>query len=266
MASGVISRKIRNQPNANGIAVIFSNDYQSATAGRHSLKELSGTEEDGKKMEHCFESLNFATYYDHNVSRKGMLDVVSYIAGYTRYPTSYKRIVVVFSGHGTSGQTLYTNDSKTVKVEDIIAPFDPARAPVIGNIPKLFFIDACRGDAANPGTMVPKGAKVLDTLNVPQKGNFLVAYSTLPEYKAYEESKKGGVWITTLAEILRSKSKSVCDILTEVNKTLVTKYQEEIFKGYIQQPEFVSSLNEVVNFRAEAQKARGETVSQSGWS
>lgn len=262
MAAGLLSRTIQSHSHASGLAVIFSNDYKAAK-GVHGLKELTGTVEDGKKMENCFESLNFATYYDRNVSRKGMLDVITHVAKYTRYPPSYKRIVIVFSGHGTTGQKLYTNDAGTVNIEELLAPFDPTRAPAIGNIPKLFFIDACRGDCDNPGSVVPRGGKVLDTLKVPQKGNFLVAYSTLPEYKSYEE-KKGGIWITTLAEKLRSKSKSVCDILTEVNTELLKKYQDGVYRGYIQQPEFVSRLNEVVNFRAEAQKARGETLSESG--
>ena len=124
-------------------------------------------------------------------------------------------------------------------VNDIVEALLPKQAPQIGSIPKDFFINACCGKRvlSNKAVVVSQhssiGGKVQEilqrgasdeTLHVPPKRNFLVTYSTMPEYQSSEVKGKGGVWMTSLAKRLCTSSDSVQDILSEVNKDLMQKF------------------------------------------
>ena len=245
---------IRNKPKASGLAVIVSNAY-GTTPG---LQVLNGTTEDGKLMTSAFKFLNFATLWRQNVTEHELMQLLSEVSHYHNYPESYKCIAFVFSGHGLDANHLYMQDGSLITVNSIVEALLPRLAPQIGSIPKLFFIDACRGKRvlSNEAVIVPRHGGISgivqetlqrgvsdETLHVPPKGNFLVAYSTMPEYQSYEVKGKGGVWMTSLAERLRTSSDSVQDILSEVNKDLMQMFQEPETRALMTQPEYISRLH-----------------------
>lgn len=246
-----MSQVVSENPEANGLALIVTNSYD----GCRRLETLSGTKSDGARMKESFQALNFATYHQHNLSRDATVHLIHGLANFNEFPPTYRRVAFVFSGHGGADHVLYSGDGEVMRVSDILSAFFPERAPLNGNITKLFFIDACRGKQVNGGVIVPRSGREIETLTIPKQGNFLVAYSTTPDHLSYEERAKGGIWISTLAEKLRHRNASVHDILAEVNRELVCKYQRPSYAGYVQQPEFISRLNEPVNLFREAKEA-----------
>ena len=257
MATKDLDQLMQECPVANGLAIIISNDYIELKE----IESLTGTAVDAKHMMDTFTALNFATYYQKNISKEKLMDVVRSAASYGEYPASYRRIIVVFSGHGTNEQ-VFTQEGKRVEINDMLRPFHPERAPILGNIPKLFFIDACRGEKTNPGVYVSRGGELVSTLQVPKQGNFLIAYSTMPEYQSYEVKGQGGIWITALAKKLKEENASVLDILTKVNKEMVCEFQRPGRGKSMQQPELLSRLNEEVNLLKES---KGEIYRPSCW-
>ena len=249
-----VAEAIRTNPSASGLAVIISNDY-GTTPG---LQVLSGTTEDGKRMTSAFKFLKFATLWRQNATGHELMQLLSELSCYRNYPQSYKCIALVFSGHGLDANHLYMQDGSLIKVNNVVEALLPKQAPQIGSIPKLFFIDACRGKRvlSNEAVVVPRHSGITEkvqeilqrgasdeTLHVPPKGNFLVAYSTMPDYQSYEVKGKGGVWMTSLAERLCTSSDSVQDILSEVNKDLMRKFQEPETRPFMTQPEYISRLH-----------------------
>ena len=190
-ASRSVAQVVKEQPQANGLALIISNDY-SHTKG---LTTLIGTIKDNTNMKNTFEELSFAVINDHNVTYSKMLALISSVVSFKHYPSSYKRIVFAFSGHGKDDYLLYTNDNEptTIDTKYILEQF--SEPPHLAEIPKLVFIDACRGDLPNPGRLVSKGGKNISRI-IPAGGSWLVAYSTLPKQKSYEEQGKGGMWMS----------------------------------------------------------------------
>ena len=251
MAAKDLDQLVQANPEANGLAIVISNDYKEIKE----VESLTGTTVDAKHMIDTFTVLKFATYHQQNIRRDRLIEVVHTAASYQEYPDSYRRIAVVFSGHGTNEQ-LFTQEGARVDINDILRPFHPERAPFLGKIPKLFFIDACRGEKSNPGVYVPRGGELVSTLHVPEQGNFLIAYSTMPEYRSYEVKGQGGIWITALAKKLKEENASILDILTRVNEKMVEEFQRPGRAKSMQQPELLSRLNEEVNLFKEA---RGET-------
>ena len=233
-------------PLVNGFALILTNDYSEM---KGALPSLSGTRVDGQKMCDTMQWLNFETQWEHNASATVTRKLVRETAR-CQYLPNYKRLVFIFSGHGTSKHYLYTQDGKHINFHDIMKQFYPDQSPHIGSIPKLFFIDACRGSLPTQPVLVTKGGHDV-TLRVPEKSNFLVAYSTMPDHKAHEIQGQGGIWMNTLAEKLSTTEASILDVLTAVNAQLCQEYHTD-HMGCFQQPELVSRLNEEVHLLREA--------------
>lgn len=252
-----ISEAILTCPQAQGLAIIISNDYKGTK-----LRQLSGTHQDLERMQSAFVKLQYAVVSRQNMSKSRLTSLLIEASRQVQYPPTYRRIVLVFAGHGTYDDQLVMHDCNHVKLDDIVNMFLPKQAHHLASIPKLFFIDACRGEKEDPGytcpmrnTTIPRGGKLLTTSRLPSEGNYLLAYSTTYGYKSYEMTGKGGVWMTLLSEKLVTVNKSVLDVLTDVNKDLIDLYQDE---RCIQQPELHSSLNEEINFFKEATEMRGK--------
>ena len=210
-------------------------------------------------MNSAFQFLKFATVWQHNVTRGKLMQLLSDISRYPSYPTSYKCIAFVFSGHGLDANQLYMQDGSLITVWSIVESLLPKRARQLGTIPKLFFIDACRGsrELSEEAIIVPRHAspssgRVQETLQkggvdatlcVPPEGNFLIAYSTMPYYRSYELKGKGGLWMQYLAEKLRTSNQSIQDILSETNKELMEVFQAPEFRQAMIQPDCISRLH-----------------------
>ena len=136
----------------------------------------------------------------------------------------------------------------------MLTEFYPDHSPHIGTVPKLFFIDACRGTEHTKPVLAYKGGHDV-TLKVPEKSNFLVAYSTMPEHRAHELEGQGSVWINILADKLKTTEASILDVLTLVNRRLCLDFHCKL--GLFQQPELVSRLNEEVHLLTEAKQVHG---------
>ena len=250
--SATVSRLTKESPSANGLALIISNDYkdvQSTGPGGCNLRYLKGAEADSKKMAASFQFLKFAVHHIHNQPIAALMDTLQAVTR-QQYPKSYRRLAIVFSGHGFS-EHIYAGKGEKVALQHIFDMFSAAQAPQIGAIAKMFFIDACRGSRRNEGIVVPRGGGLVKTKLVPQGANTLVAYSTILNYMSYE-TMEGGIWMSKLAEELKTDN-SICDILTHINSELIEMYnhsQRTVLE--VQQPTFYSQLNEIVNLYSEA--------------
>ena len=262
--------EISVNPNyAKGLAIIVTNDYATRTVcGATAYSHLSGTVVDGQRLKDAFEALDFTVRWKRNVREEDLQLLMSEIRG-LRYDLAmhYKCIVFVFSGHGETADKLVMQDGKKIDICDhFIAPVLPGEAPLIGSIPKVFIIDACRGvdktetvcvpanyaianvkgNTVGPDTcdsQVRKGSHDIPMLSLPKKGNFLVAYSTLPGCIAndYKGIRKGSLWLEVLAKHLPVNRGSIEDVLTDANEELHNLCRRENFE--FQQPVKVACLN-----------------------
>lgn len=238
---------ISHNPAARGLALIIANQRGSQPG----QPVLMGVMQDFARMTDTFTKLKFAVLSYVNISKVGLLAVVSEVATCQHYPQCYRRIVFVFSGHGR--YHFISSHDGDVDINDIIAMFQPCVTPCLGNLPKLFFIDACRGHVPMSPVFAPRGGEDIPTKIVPPYGNCLVAYSTMYLFKAFE-CEEGGVWMKLLSEKLRTLRKSVFDVLVDVNSELSEMYQDKAHWKILQQPTWEGSLNEHVKLLEEAER------------
>ena len=131
-----------------------------------------------------------------------------------------KSIIFAFSGHGNDAGNIKMNDGKLLHLkEDIVLPL--VRHGAVFYIPKLFFIDACRGSDHIKGDSgrlsvrdnLEKGFKEVE-------GNYRIEYATIGDHVAYVGSR----WMILLAQKLRT-DESYQNIIAEVNRMVNEQMQ-----------------------------------------
>lgn len=153
--------------------------------------------------------------------------------------------------HGNEEGILGT-DSQAIPVDDITAKFQGGdNCPQLVTKPKLFFLQACRGDVDDKGYYVPRGPSSQDVyadsdtfqempVKLPSDADFLIAYSTTKGYVSHRRftdsaraaaanGKSLGSWfISCLVQVLRANShkEDLMTMLTRVNKAMSEFYTE----------------------------------------
>ena len=107
----------------------------------------------------------------------------------THAAKSDKVIIFAFSGHGDKDNIILHDGSFSI-TEDVLNRL-LVHNNVVFKIPKLFFINTCRG-----GDELKKAMKRVDYIE--EKGNYRFDYATIPDHVAYAEGK----WMVRLAEKL----------------------------------------------------------------
>ena len=113
------------------------------------------------------------------------------------------------SGHGEEDYVL-GRDGNPVSIEsDMIGPLQPSELPTMRTVPKLFFIDACRGNLKMVPATKAKGDGV-------EMGGYFIAYSTTKGYKSYTHGERSK-WMPLVAQRLTlSSDKCVQEIIAEI--------------------------------------------------
>ena len=143
-------------------------------------------------------------------------------------------------------------DSQAIPVDDITAKFQGGdQCPQLVTKPKLFFLQACRGDVEDNGYYVPRGPSSQDVyadsdyvqempVKLPSDADFLIAYSTTKGYISHRRftdstaiarayGKSLGSWfISCLVQVLRANShkEDLMTMLTRVNKAMSELYTD----------------------------------------
>jgi hypothetical protein len=232
-----------------GLAILVTCDYKENGA----LTELLGTREDARQMMKTFNRLNYTTCQLLNPTKTDMKALVKEVSNELATYNMDERegrekvIIFAFSGHGCSKEEiehLYTNDGETLQFTDEIV-FPLTRHMGVKHVPKLFFIDACRGGeiltkgaAAAPDNQVAKSGKVYFEKGVQHVvGNYHIAYATIPHHVSYMDSS-GSRWMPKLARALRNRNDSYQNIVSSV----MAQVNREVCGGK-QQCESIDRLN-----------------------
>ena len=139
-----------------------------------------------------------------------------------------KAIIFAFSGHGTNENLVLANDGEPLFLKDIVEPLVVPNyiGDTCNEIPKLFFIDACRG------RRVMKGKGELDVNDI--KGNFCIEYATIQDHKAFADGDESA-WMPVLARQLRQSNDTYQNVIATVSRMV---YRQ----GIHQQPQVQGQL------------------------
>lgn len=171
--------------------------------------ERLGSEIDEKEITALFsEELHFIVEIRRNLDRREILKTAEEIA--RKDHSKYTAFVFFIMSHGDEKDAIQGADGRAVRIADLMREFTPENCSTLKNRPKLFFIQACRGQGTDrrmnrlslsPDLGIEDDAiafmhssdSTLANSVSPREADFMLAFATVPGYKAWR-SKVTGSW------------------------------------------------------------------------
>ncbi|XP_077299003.1 uncharacterized protein LOC143920159 [Arctopsyche grandis] len=238
-----------------GLAIIF-NHYKCTTEENRELKPREGTQHDADRLKSCLKNLNFNVTVFDDLKVAEIQRQLKLIKMKQRNEISC--LIIVVMTHGDTG-ILGAADT-SYKLNMLWGGLTANECPHLVGIPKLYFIQACRGNKLDQGHSVidgipehlpPKSNKV----KVLQMADFLQMYSTYDDHVSWRESN--GTWfIQSLCEVLENEALywDLVQLLTFVNKKVAYEYEsstktQKSTDGMKQIPQVKSMLTKLLKFK-----------------
>ncbi|NXD87501.1 CASP3 protein, partial [Halcyon senegalensis] len=159
--------------------------------------------------------------------------------------------VSIISSHGAEGVVLGC-DSKPVKLTRIFQILSSETCPALTKIPKIFFIQACRGRDLDQGVVVecdsrePEPGGSSNYLSIPPQTAAMFACS--PGYAAFL-SISGSMFLQALIKVLEGEERHLAlnRLMTRVNWEVAFRCQARgTYEGCKEMPCFVTNLQQEV--------------------
>ncbi|XP_037822475.1 caspase-1-like isoform X2 [Lucilia sericata] len=207
-----------------GLAIIFNHEFFDIP----SLENRKGTNIDCEKLKKTFKSLDFEVSIYKDCKLREVFEHIDKAAAQDH--SEHDCIAVAILTHGEQGY-LYAKDVM-YKLDTIWHYFSARDCPTLAGKPKLFFIQACRGDRLDPGIKLQKTETDGETSSdmsyrIPIHADFLIAYSTIPGFYSWRNTSNGSWFIQSLVEELNINGKKydLLTLLTFVNRRVAMDYE-----------------------------------------
>ncbi|XP_041797942.1 caspase-2 isoform X1 [Chelmon rostratus] len=231
-----------------GLALVISNVTFDACAAPD-LDPRKGGEVDDEVLRKVFTELDYVVTVHRDLTAQG---IRTCIENFCRQPDhrSVDSCVVCLLSHGVEG-AIYGTDGQLLQLDWVFESFDNAHCPLLQNKPKMFFIQACRGEEMDCGveqidgpvrTCSPsceqrdagregqgdadsrqRGDMGRPRIKLPQRSDMICGFASLKGQRictaAMRNTKRGSWFIQELNTALRlhSRDTHLADILVQVN-------------------------------------------------
>ncbi|XP_046547505.1 caspase-2-like [Haliotis rubra] len=251
------------QKQPRGLVLIISNeDFSQARKNEEAknLEDRKGSETDATSLDVLFQQLHFKTVIHKNQTKEGIMKIVQDLQEDLKQEQQECFICFLLS-HGTGGG-VFGVDGKVAEVKEITTLFDNEHCKPLAGKPKLFFIQACRGNKSDMGVVLPPDqqedpqnddvrlreqvkdresllksfngmavSQPTDTvpdacaeMKVPKGADIFVAFATTPDYVSFRNTQRGTWFVQAITYIFQrfAYRKDLSDMMTKVN-LLVTR-------------------------------------------
>uniref|UniRef100_A0A182WE27 Caspase n=1 Tax=Anopheles minimus TaxID=112268 RepID=A0A182WE27_9DIPT len=246
-----------------GIALILNQ------AKFKSMCRRDGSDRDRDSMSAILNSIGFDVRVFDDLKRKELLATLKSIAAEDHSQNDC--LVVVVMTHGKTKNHLYASDM-SYKANKLWEPFVGSECPSLRGKPKLFFIQACRGEKLDEGVIVrvrrmvgeqrskPDDSAVKISYVIPSMADLLVMYSTYDGHYSWRNPINGSWFIQSLSYELSANVHrlELLHILTAVSRRVAYEYQSHVprnekLDAKKQMPCIVSMLTKLLYFQPEKQ-------------
>lgn len=136
--------------------------------------------------------------------------------------------IVTLMSHGEQG-FIKMKDGEKVSLEKIFEMFNNKNCPALQRKPKIFIIQACRGEKVDYG--VETDDEPMDSDDVKEKrrlptfSDYFIVYPTQPNYVALRHPSNGSVMIEEMIEVFKDYGNRyhIVDFFTRVNNRVVQR-------------------------------------------
>ncbi|XP_017555968.1 caspase-2 isoform X4 [Pygocentrus nattereri] len=228
-----------------GLALVVSNVRFEPELSELDIRR--GGEVDEEVLRRLFTELDFTVSLRKDLTVQAMRDCIEQ---FTQRPEHavYDCCAVCLLSHGVEG-SIYGTDGQLLELDWVFERFDNARCPLLQNKPKMFFIQACRGEEMDSGVdqvdgddrAEPTGCEQRDAgreekstrqnetreqrdserlrVKLPQRSDMICGFATLKGTAAMRNTKKGSWFVQELNAAVRQRARDMhlSDILVQVN-------------------------------------------------
>ncbi|XP_027735920.1 caspase-8-like isoform X2 [Empidonax traillii] len=235
-----------------GVCLILNNHSfakaREAVLEHKYLRDRNGTDVDAAALRNVFSKLHFRIEEYKDLTADEIRRTVN-IFRCEDHEDKDCFVCCVLS-HGKKG-IIYGVDGQEVAIRELTTSFTVQNCPSLAGKPKVFFIQACQGNAFHKGVTIEADSAEQDASAerdvrfqldcIPAEADFLLGMATLQDYVSYRSPKEGTWYIQALCQHLESRcprGESVVSILTAVNREVSRKTGERNAEKQMPQPIF----------------------------
>ncbi|XP_037804964.1 caspase-1-like [Penaeus monodon] len=235
-----------------GHCAIFNHRHFDEHTG---LGERNGTDRDRDQAQALFTNLGFQVTVHNNLRVYEIKEKLQDLAFDVNH-SECDALVVVFMSHGEK-DVLWGRDG-TFNPDYLFENFKADQCPTLAGKPKLFFIQACRGEKLDAGTTLKQDdidAGSQAYYKIPNAADFLECWSTVPGHYSWRNPANGSWFIQSLVKVLTQDSAhdDLLSMMTSVNRNLILNFEsfcpyEQVMHRKKQAAYIVSTLMRKVYF------------------
>ncbi|KAK4872498.1 hypothetical protein RN001_014527 [Aquatica leii] len=227
-----------------GTAIIFNH-----TKFDTDLKDRKGSMKDAYDLEDALKNLKFDVTTYHDLKYGAIYDVITNLSKANHFDADCLLVAVLT--HGNTGK-IYARDHQ-YPPDMLWRSFTGDKCPTLAGKPKLFFIQACRGDEVDEGTRVRNVVQMdskQSTYTIPVMADILIMFSCFDGYLSWRSQQTGSRFIQCLCSELklRAKKNDLLAILTFLNRKMAIGYKKKDQDQTKQIGTIVSTLTRLLDF------------------
>nr|XP_033780856.1 caspase-2 [Geotrypetes seraphini]XP_033780857.1 caspase-2 [Geotrypetes seraphini] len=222
-----MSYPMTSQPR--GLALLINNIHFQ---GCGDLDFRSGAVVDQAALDRLFSSLGYRVTIRIDLTVQEMqveLENFSHLPDHLHVDSC----MVALLSHGVEG-AVYGVDGKLLQLQDVFRIFDNASCLSLQNKPKMFFLQACRGDETDRGVDQRDGKERAESpgceetdagkeerlrVRLPTQSDMICGYACLKGTAALRNTKRGSWYVEALTSVFSENARHmhVADMLVKVN-------------------------------------------------
>uniref|UniRef100_A0A8B9NRD3 Caspase-8 n=1 Tax=Apteryx owenii TaxID=8824 RepID=A0A8B9NRD3_APTOW len=234
-----------------GVCLILNNhNFARARAEVAELKmrDRNGTDVDAAALKKVFSKLHFKIAEYKDLTAKEIRNVVNIYQGEDHKDKDC--FVCCILSHGKKG-IIYGVDGQEVPIQELTTSFTGRNCRSLAGKPKVFFVQACQGDARQKGVNIEVDSGEQDSSVetdgrfqldcIPSEADFLLGMATLQDYVSYRSPSQGTWYIQSLCQHLENscpRGEDILTILTAVNQEVSRKIDKQNAGKQMPQPSF----------------------------
>ncbi|XP_045103983.1 caspase-1-like isoform X1 [Portunus trituberculatus] len=232
-----------------GHCVIFNHRYFDRVTG---LGERNGTDRDRDQVKMLFSQLEFDVKVYDNLTVKEIQEILQDLAFGTDH-SECDMLIVIFMSHGEQ-DVLWGRDTH-FKPDILFDNFQADQCKSLAGKPKLFFIQACRGEGLDSGVNLVR-TRHIDEIDsgrlaykIPTTADFLICWSTVPGHYSWRNTTNGSWFMQSLVHVLSKEvaHEDLLSIMTNVNRHMILNFEsntpsQQHMHGKKQSASIVSTL------------------------
>lgn len=239
-----------------GVALIFNHELFNRE------KKRDGTQHDVTRLQNTFQNLGFQVRCFNDLRCSAIMEQLESLAAENHENRDCVAIAVLT--HGKEKGKIAARDM-CYDVDELVKHFIPKNCRSLTGKPKLFIIQACKGDETDPGAMFTGNTcgdhtddDVDDQVSYPvaSYSDNLIMYATFEGQCAFRTAENGSWYVQTLCDQLdrHATELDLLSLLTRVNRIVSQGFRSVNSKkpklhGMVQAPSFTSSLTRDLIFR-----------------